>query len=1324
MSEIFTQSKDLFQYPPKNDTIARNASQMSNILTIMTKILFDRTRLSVSDMEQCKELIQKILNRQIRYPDVKQLEGIKYQGQKVYRARINKKDRLFFTFVTVKDDNQPLLMVLNINDHNYEAVYRQLKHGHDIKSAEYQISADEIDPLKQNSSHNEENKELTWLGVASYNEKLLHFDTNQELGMTKNTPLILQGPPGTGKTAVLISRIKKELATQPTSQRVVKPNSTNPDTPSFAENIVITQSPYLVKTLKNDYEAEFRHHDHPVDFKTWIDFSQSLNQGLRPASSEQFAQWLKKYHTEDPADIIHDELSLIAALGSELYLKQKKRQCYFPEQLQKQTKLIKLLESWNNYLSDQSLFDPKVTVMRIPDLVFNKAYLDEAQNSPPVALRFFIEHTPKQGIMVCLDDEQAMISSPFTHSCIKQLFNKYYGIYFKQQLPRTWRCPPAVVKVANTLLATKHQLDMTGKRRAYNNIESANSKAGAVSLIDTQTLNQLKPYGAEAGTVVISDYITPEESKSINQKLNSANILNTRVAIGLDFKIVILWKPFSENKCLRELRQAMKKTASPGLTLEQWKALNALYVAISRTEYYLFIYEPDSYWWEMCELFFGPLPRNIAKIDFEMTHTPEQEREEWIKRVKHHLGQGQTTIARNLMAFHLQMNEQQIEAFIAEQTPAEQIKPEQKPMPKPEYEPVKKTVPTTSTLVKKSAGTKNRQAPEPAPIPAAKKAASAKAEKDAFIKTLLSNITQKNLTAMLKIKQPLKFLFTYPYQGDAVFTWLLEKGVTSVPLNGPTHPRWIKKENEDLRCLFVSMLGFTDLFKFFTTEYLNKPTTLHPNVTPLFLLSPYTIVGDFLSDCCEADDNFTKGITYEALCATSLIVGPDGKVRPTESAFFYFARTQSGQRFLEQLLERNPVVFSQITPEFLSQQRTKNDYEIYGNSVPHSSILFLLVLCEEGRRILNKLVVLNPQLAATLDCSVIASGLLHEGSNKILLSTVSTGTGRRLINNLLDCNIDFANHVTTSALCHLQVNSRDSLNTTPLYFLLSYPEGHRILKKLLEMKPNLLDLATPILMRYFAEGQRLNWLCHTFDGIGVLLHLFSRNKELVNEISAEQLFHCYVIGQNGHMSCAFNSLMAIPSGFVVLIQFINANPEIAKRAFSSLLNIWLNQRDVTDMLQGFPNLKALSASCFGGTPEGKMLLRFLFKEHQEIVRSITSRILETEEAAQNIASIILSIMRDDNGFMLLGIIKAFMPDIFSYIEHSIPADYSVKFKEDLIQAEYIGKVIEAEIADEYNINNETNSLMLTSGRFNFFNNFQSAEQNNSSDSDDEYLNTI
>lgn len=194
----------------------------------------------------------------------------------------------------------------------------------------------------------------------------------------------------------------------------------------------------------------------PVQFLTWNALLQADYSDRTLIASHAFAEWLNKLKIIDNPKVLYYEFGIIAALGSEGYLKLGKRQCYFSEQEKKQKELIQLFKKWQAYLDENKLIDPMVMPLN-PNSPksFANAAIDEAQNLPLIAIASLLKKT-KGKFNLAFDIEQSFLSSPYLYSCIKYLFGKNFKEEF---FTTTWRNSPEIVAVANHLDSQKRAFD-------------------------------------------------------------------------------------------------------------------------------------------------------------------------------------------------------------------------------------------------------------------------------------------------------------------------------------------------------------------------------------------------------------------------------------------------------------------------------------------------------------------------------------------------------------------------------------------------------------------------------------------------------------------------------------------------------------------------------------------------------------------------------------------------------------------------------------------------------------------------------------------------
>ncbi|OJY39588.1 MAG: hypothetical protein BGO90_15060 [Legionella sp. 40-6] len=592
-----------------------------------------------------KVLIIKILANELHTPQIKRLTGITFQGQPVYRAKIDKKNRLIF--MRILHAGTPALLILSQNDHNYEELARTLSTTQALK-----IESLELDsaPVLSPSPTPEER----FLPVTFYQEQVFFLDEDQQQATNCTAPLLLSGPPGAGKTLVIYDLLCNYVVNNAQQHR------TRDELGQGQKILFISQSANLTRKIQQQY-AQDREQDLHIDFLTWEQLLLPPNTEHTLLPKKAFADWLKNSFPQGNAEVIHYEMSLVAALGAEAYLKLGKRECYLFGKTKEQQKVINLLAQWRNHLQTKKWRDPLITEITVSG--YGAIFCDESQNFSPIALACLVQAVrSSQQFFACLDPEQALSSWPYARNCLLNLLTKQFKNYHSFNLKKTWRCASKIAEVANHLMNTKHKLDGNQAKREYSVLEShLSSESGVVEIIHSKQLELLRPRGNLAETVIIVfTPLTVEERAKIQEATGSSNILTPAEAIGLDFNTVILWKPIASQRLLHKL--TYKKN---GLDLDEWKTLNQLYVAITRARHELFIYEPElNRFNQQLNLLF----RNIhtaKNITEAAPDTDTENKRKWLEQVDYHIEKGQLDIATAILKNHLQFDEEAILARIS-----------------------------------------------------------------------------------------------------------------------------------------------------------------------------------------------------------------------------------------------------------------------------------------------------------------------------------------------------------------------------------------------------------------------------------------------------------------------------------------------------------------------------------------------------------------------------------------------------------------------------------------------------------------------------------
>ncbi|WP_165485209.1 ankyrin repeat domain-containing protein [Legionella rowbothamii] len=569
----------------------------------------------------------------------KQLANMTHLGKPVYRAKINDKDRLVYTYQ--EHEGQKKLMVLMVmEDHDYDKLRRILTHsqgGHEA-ILEHEPEPETLPILSTKP------EQLDWHPAVSYMSKTLLLDESQKAARQVPTPVIFTGAPGSGKTSLVYTQMLRYLNSEMSTEQASSSNS--------PKVLFLSPSRALVEKHEKQYKQEMHYAQDAVVFRTWEDLLKNAYPQSTLIDEPEFADWLQKQSCTEPSKSVHYEFSLMTALGIPKYLTLGKRQCHYSGDKTKQGQLLRLWNSWENHLKQNNRIDPMVSLLPPETEPYAAMYLDEAQNLPPAAIRSLIPLALNHHVVSALDSDQCLCSSPYIQNCFETLLHIHCGNYSEEILTQDWRSPPEITALGNRMNEAKHKMDADRKKRAYKNVQSALTTKGRISWINAESLEAIADtYGALADTAVIVFTSDEEMIAEIQKKLKCINVLTPAQAIGLDFETVILWNPFSHVPEITQLDPNIKQEYS----IEQWNALNTLYVAMKRSQKRLFIYEEQKRWMqsEIVGTLLGPHPLNELHTSELKLTTPEQEELKWLAQEHHHREEGNIKLAEAIRTRHL-----------------------------------------------------------------------------------------------------------------------------------------------------------------------------------------------------------------------------------------------------------------------------------------------------------------------------------------------------------------------------------------------------------------------------------------------------------------------------------------------------------------------------------------------------------------------------------------------------------------------------------------------------------------------------------------------
>lgn len=1047
----------------------------------MPQFLYDQNNITPEDLKCYEAEIQAILSGQLSQS--KKLAGMDFHGRSIYRIKADKKKRLIFTYML--HEGQYKLLILNaLEDHKYEDLKKRLQ------ASTTSIVTKELDIQNQFKS-DEVSESVEAVPYPKYNDITLVFDKDQHEAMQKTMPLLLTGVPGGGKTVVLFNLILSVM------DSLVHLQEDQPLPVLF-----LSQSPTLIDELQEEYRRIKSPSWPEVQFGNWDSWIDSVlpkkqdnpEQKLTLATKDNFSTWLKQHWPNHPVPLskndkkdefnqeLHYELSLIQALGEKTYFQLGARQSYFSDAALKKD-FIKQLAQWKDFLNINQLFDPLVSPLDLKDLPkFAAVFGDEFQNLPPLALFYFIKLTQDQRFVATIDIEQCIVSSPYNYVTLKQLMHQHYGSYSEYCLTRTWRCPPNIAEAASRLINIKHAHQ--NNRRLYSSIKSAQTMDGSILLIDEKKLNSIKIYGQSAKTVVLIDYLTIKIRHNIQSQISSNNILTTKEVIGLDFEVVILWEPISTNPDLSSLFQKwnqQKSKESKGIfdiTLKEEQALSSLYVAITRAQKVLIIYETNKYTHFLTYLLgnFNTSPT----ISLQKKISEVEAKKQFTELAEHYIKEGKIDLAKEIMQFHLKLSETEIAKKLTSQ---ETLATPKTDLPlnltqvnnKPSY--IKKR--NRSNKARPIAPKKTPTSSKPDTLITSQNIKEANQNTNQhfedFVNDLILNPSEDKLKILFSHKNAINYLFKKKLDEGLcllsklirissihpiILPWLGPKTLFASQVNNNlmfekgsddlttfTHLLFSKEGILFLQSWLLENRSFASMIN---TEFLNQSFQLSGmKMSLIHFLSTTNSITPILILLIKQNPEIAKRIMLDTafFSRDSLI-----KMLTKENITFLYLMciSEEGIETLIQMLPTTSGLKSKLNVDRLCQKINLNS--------THYSMFHMLTLNPKGLLLLHQLIKINADMAQNKIMHLLFEPYksLHGFKSCLFFTLINHDSGIKFFLNLISINRDLVNFIKIDHLITTDLAiAYKSAQLTSLYNLARTIKGCELLSVLLQLKPEL-----------------------------------------------------------------------------------------------------------------------------------------------------------------------------------------------------------------------------------------------------------------------------
>lgn len=508
---------------------------------------------------------------------------IKKIGDNLYRARLNRSDRLLLSFYRYQSERYALVLEY-LPNHNYEGS-RFLRHG--VKVDEDKIPA--LTALPENPP------QLTYVNPqhGSFNllGKVIAFDNEQQNIFDLKPPLILIGSAGSGKTALTLEKLK---ACQ-------------------GSVLYVTHSPYLVKHSRDLYFShQYSNEYQDIEFLSFAELLESIEipEG-KLATLAVFMQWYQRIPRPEirHAHKLYEEIKGVltatadtAYLSEEDYLALGVRQSIFP--ITERPAVYDLFQRYVQFLQQHDYYDSNLLSFAYLSKVaprYDFIAIDEVQDFTNVQLVLMLRllQHPEQ-FLLCGDANQIVHPNFFSWDKIKQLFYQQQSLLHDQELIRilhtNYRNSAQITTLANRLLCLKQARFGSIDRESNYLINSNQTVVGSTRLFQEnaaicEELNQKTRTSTQFAVLVMY----PEQKAAACQHFQTPLVFSIQEAKGLEYDNIILYNFLSEDhqafqtisagiqvSDLQSLRYARPKDKQDK-SLETYKFyINALYVALTR----------------------------------------------------------------------------------------------------------------------------------------------------------------------------------------------------------------------------------------------------------------------------------------------------------------------------------------------------------------------------------------------------------------------------------------------------------------------------------------------------------------------------------------------------------------------------------------------------------------------------------------------------------------------------------------------------------------------------------------------------------------------
>ncbi len=620
------------------------------IVAIMYPILFfnelDKTKVEKS----FAKTLSQLQAGDFKSADVRKLAGAE---NNYYRARLDIKDRLLFTFIQYNNAKHLLILEV-IKNHNY-AESRFLR-GALLPSNDEVLPIATTADVETNDTENlvylhPKNKSVFFLN------KFISFDSIQENILGIKPPLIIIGSAGSGKTALVLEKLKILRGTV----------------------AYISLSSFLVENAAKIYMSKgYNNEEQEVDFLSLTDYLNSWHKlSGKEISFRQFEPWFNKHSTalkinepyrvfEEFKGVISGSPTHAAYLTLDEYKALGVKQTIFAEQ--DREKLYALYLKYVDWLTEQNYYDSNLICHQYLQYIkpkYDYIMVDEVQDITNIQLQSILKalHNPQHFILTG-DSNQIVHPNFFSWSKVKSYFyNTDAAAKQLQVLQTNYRNSPQVVALSNNLLKIKNTRFGSIDRESNYLINTNSTTAGQVILYtdDDKKKTELnkRTQHSTSYAVIVTDNSLKEQAKKY---FKTPLVFSVQEAKGLEYDNVILVNFISNHS--NEFKEIVNGVDASDLLQEELTYnrsankhdkdaeiykfyINSYYVAITRSIQNIYLFEK-----QIQHPALQLLQLNETKKDIEVKEI-KSTKEEWLAEAQRLEEQGKYEQAEQIRAKYL-----------------------------------------------------------------------------------------------------------------------------------------------------------------------------------------------------------------------------------------------------------------------------------------------------------------------------------------------------------------------------------------------------------------------------------------------------------------------------------------------------------------------------------------------------------------------------------------------------------------------------------------------------------------------------------------------